>query len=227
MVPPRPPTLYLGSSMNLMTIDSVHLSRGSRKVLENLSMTVGAGDRIVIRGDNGSGKTSLLKAVLGLLSLDSGAIRLKNQVVGSRGWSAIRSSVAWVPQDGVLHRFPVAAEEAVAVGLAGSRLSRRQRHSRVKDAMESAGAAHLAGRCFHRLSGGERQRLSIARCLAQGAELLLLDEPATALDADSRVRLMDLINGLPDIAMIAVTHEDDLFPSASWRHLRLEGGRLC
>ena len=190
-------------------------------------MTVGAGDRIVIRGDNGCGKTTLLKAVLGLLPVESGTIRLKDRLVGSRGWNAIRSRVAWVPQDGVLHRFPVAAEEVVAVGLAGSRLSRRQIRSRVEAAMESAGATHLSGRCFHRLSGGERQRLSIARCLAQGAELLLLDEPATALDAESRVRLMALINGLTDIAMVAVTHEDELFPAADWRHLRLEGGRLC
>ena len=127
----------------------------------------------------------------------------------------------------MLHRFPVAAHEVVAVGLAGLRLKPRERDERVRAALEAAGASHLHERCYHRLSGGEKQRISIARCLAQGAELLLLDEPAAALDAESRGRLIALIESLEDKAVVAVTHEDGLFPESRWNHRILTGGRLC
>lgn len=213
--------------MSLLSINSLNLSRGERSILKGLSVTVEPRDRILIRGENGSGKTSLLKAVLGLLPAQEGSILLKGQEVGSRTWQAVRSSVAWVPQEGVLHRFPVAAEEVVAVGLAGTRLPGRQRKERIRAAMATAGASHLEGRCFHRLSGGERQRISIARCLAQGADLLLLDEPAAALDAESRDRLVSLIENLDSVAVIIVTHEDALFTDSRWQRRLLEGGVLC
>ncbi len=213
--------------MKLVTVDNICLRQGSRTVLEDLSLQVSAGDRIVIQGDNGAGKTSLLKAILGLIPLLSGQISLDGHLVGSRDWQRVRQQAAWVPQNGVLHRFPIAAEETVAVGLAGRRMSRREKISRVDKAMEAAGAAHLKGRCFHRLSGGEQQRLSIARCLAQEARLLLLDEPAAALDSRSRERLLELIDRLPNVSIIAVTHEKDLFTTGNWQLLQLEGGRLC
>lgn len=214
-------------AMSLLSINNISLSRGRRKVLNNLSLSVNPGDRIIVRGENGSGKTSLLQSILGLLPPDSGSILLKDREVGTRPWLRIRSKTAWIPQEGVLHRFPIAADEVVAVGLAGQRFSRKETAERVRNAMESAGASHLEGRCFHRLSGGERQRISLARTLAQGAELLLLDEPAAALDAESRKRLVSLIESLESIAVITVTHEDSLFSTDIWTHKVLEGGRLC
>ncbi len=213
--------------MNLLSVNNINLSRGERTVLSGLSLWAEPEDRIVVQGENGSGKTTLLKAILGLLPLQSGEISLAGCTVGSRSWLPLRNKVAWVPQDGLLHRFPVAAEEVVAVGLAGHRMKRRERQKQIAEAMERSGASHLEGRCYHRLSGGERQRISIARCLAQRAELLLLDEPAAALDAESRDRLVTLIERLDGVAVIVVTHEDALFNDNEWQHRLLEGGKLC
>lgn len=217
--------------MNLiiLNLEKVTLHRGGRHILQDVSLKVSTGDRIVIQGDNGSGKTTLLKAILGLLPVSSGIIRLQNTVVGSGDWKAIRRSTAWVPQEGVLHRFPVAAREVAAVGLAGRIMSRGERTTRIDEALKQAGAAHLANRCFHRLSGGERQRISIARCLAQGADLLLLDEPFAALDAESRSRLVSLTEELADKGrtFIVVTHDKELFSRDRWTEYRLEGGQIC
>ena len=214
---------------SVLELQSLTLNRGRRRIMTDVDLIVRNGELVVIRGDNGSGKTSFFRALLGLLPVESGVIRLCGRTVGSTAWKTHRSSAAWVPQEGVLHRFPIAAMEAVEVGLAGQSLSRREIKQRVENALESAGAAHLAGRCFHRLSGGERQRVSIARCLAQGAELLLLDEPATALDAESRRRLVNLTESLSDQGktLIVATHDDGLFSPGRWRECRLEGGRLC
>lgn len=214
---------------NILCLEKVSIQRGGRQILQDVSLEVGTGDRIVIQGDNGSGKTTLLRAILGLLPLASGTIRLQNKLVGSGDWKAIRRGVAWVPQEGVLHRFPVAAREVAAVGLAGRSMSRKERTLTIDEALSQAGAAHLGNRCFHRLSGGERQRISIARCLAQGADLLLLDEPSAALDADSRKRLVSLTEELADKGrtFIVVTHDKELFSKDRWTEYHLEGGKIC
>lgn len=214
---------------NILNLEKVTIHRGGRQILQDVSLDVSPGDRIVIQGDNGSGKTTLLKAILGLLPLNSGTIRLQDNLVGSGDWKAIRNCTAWVPQEGVLHRFPVAAREVAAVGLAGRIMSRRERSTRIEEALKQAGALHLADRCFHRLSGGERQRISIARCLAQGADLLLLDEPSAALDAESRNRLVGLTEELADKGktFVIVTHDKELFSRDQWTEYRLEGGQIC
>jgi ABC-type Mn2+/Zn2+ transport system ATPase subunit len=212
-----------------LILKSVKLTLGGRTVLNGVCLQVNPGDRVVIRGENGSGKTSLFKAVLGLLPISAGSITLGGREVLAREWRTIRSRVAWVPQEGVLHRFPVTGREVVAIGLAARRLGRREAQHRIEGALEATGASHLADRCFHRLSGGERQRISIARCLAQDAAILLLDEPASALDTESRARLVDLTENLvgPQRSLVVVTHEDGLFSPDKWRHLNLEGGVLC
>ncbi len=157
---------------------------------------------------------------------------------GNGRHAAIATGIRWNPsvqfrvrQATTIPLVPVAvaAREVAEVGLAGCNMSRRERLLRVDKALEQAGAGHLSGRCFHRLSGGERQRISIARCLAQEADLLLLDEPSAALDAESRERLVKLTDRLADsgITLIIVTHENQLFSREPWKEFRLEGGTLC
>lgn len=213
----------------MLNLDKITVLRGGRRVLQDISLQADAGERLVIRGENGSGKTSLLKVVLGLLPILSGTILLNGRIVGSRSWKSIRHLAAWVPQEGVLHRFPVSAREVTAVGLSGRRVNHRERNFLIEEALEMAGAIHLADRCYHRLSGGERQRISIARCLAQGAEILLLDEPASALDKESRSRLVKLTEELSDSGktILAVTHDEKLFSPDRWTNFHLEEGRLC
>lgn len=205
------------------------VERGGNTVLSGVALSLGTGQRIVIRGANGSGKTTLLLAILGRLPLSRGTLRISGFPMGSREWKQHRRNVAWVPQEGVLHRFPISAGEVVAAGTAGRRLSRSDRRQRVEHAMVVTGCRDLRDSCYHRLSAGQRRRISLARCLAQDAKVLLLDEPAAYLDADSRQRLRRMLDDLADQgrAVIAVTHESDVFTGTSWTDRHLEGGVLC
>lgn len=216
--PPRPNDNPMTKQTPLLTITDLSLFRGDRIIIDGLDLTLAQGDRVMIRGANGCGKTTLLKAAAGLIPRQSGTIRYEGKTIG------------WVPQEGVLNRFPIASREVVMIGTAAHRLSRKERNSRVTRMMELTGSDHLADRCFHHLSGGEKQRISLARCLCQQAELLLLDEPASYLDAASRENLDGLLEKVQKetgAAFLLVTHEQHLFDKTDWKILHMEEGKLC
>jgi ABC-type Mn2+/Zn2+ transport system ATPase subunit len=203
---------------SLLTIKDLAIKRGERIIFTGLNLTVNRGDKIMIRGGNGCGKTTLLKAAAGLLPHTEGTISYMGKTMG------------WVPQEGVLSRFPIASREVVTIGTAAHRLSRSTRKKRVEEMMEITGCTHLADRCFHHLSGGEKQRVSLARCLCQEAELLLLDEPASYLDRTSRENLDSLLHKIQDktgAALLLVTHESALFDEDTWTIRNMDGGKLC
>jgi ABC-type Mn2+/Zn2+ transport system ATPase subunit len=206
------------NSSPLLTITNLTVNRGERTVIKNLNLTLNKEERLMIRGDNGCGKTTLLKAVARLLPHQKGSIDFTGKTMG------------WVPQEGVVNRFPIAAREVVMIGTATRRLSRKSRLSLVKDMMAITDSTHLADRCFHHLSGGEKQRISLARCLCQQADLLLLDEPASYLDRESRENLDSLFQKIQSetgAALMLVTHEHSLFNSEKWIIRNMEGGQLC
>ncbi|HET9150528.1 MAG TPA: ABC transporter ATP-binding protein [Gemmatimonadales bacterium] len=160
----------------------------------DLALGLPAGGVLVLTGVSGSGKTSALRLLAGLDRLAGGFVR-----VNGAAWadSARRlhldpsaRSVGWVPQGAAL--FPhLSVRENVAFGL-GSRDSRLA----ARDLLAQCGAAHLADRRVTTLSGGERQRVAIARALAVNPELLLLDEPLSALDPESRAALRATLAGI-------------------------------
>lgn len=213
----------------LMQIDKITVKRGQQTVIRHLSLTVNPGERVVIRGVNGAGKTTLLRACLGLLPLTNGSAKFHGFEVGSCEWSRIRQTVAWVPQEGVLHSFPISCREVTAIGLASFKMNRRKQHKSVEHALRAVDALHIADRSFHHISGGERQRVSLARCLVQGADILLLDEPTSSLDGDSRLRLLTLMEQLSmsGRAVVVATHEQSLFSPEHWQEYHLSGGILC
>ncbi len=211
----------------LLNIDQISLVRSGQTILNKLSLTVAEQELVEIHGANGTGKSSLLLAVLGLLPIASGSIEINGYRVGSSDWRKIRRTAAWVPQEGVLHRFPISAQEVVATGLASRRMSCQQKKRTIEQALSISGTAHLDTHCFHHLSAGQRQKVLLARCLVQGASLLLLDEPTAFLDKESRIHFVDLLQSLvkSGLSIIIVTHTGNMFPD--WREYHLEGGRLC
>lgn len=192
-------------------------------------------DRILICGPNGSGKTTLLKCILGLVKPLSGEIKTRQ---GLRA--------AYSKQDFPSVNLPISAQEVVAMGLGprygtspGARfaakpeetayesrqLTKQKSRQIVAEAMEKTKCIHLARRLFSSLSGGERQRVSLARCLCQKADLLLLDEPSSFLDSESRENLLELLENLTasPFAVIAVTHDPNMMSAPMWRIVKLEG----
>lgn len=180
-------------------------------LFRNLSFTLNDNDRLLITGPNGSGKTTILKLILGMLRVNEGTLKMRENL-----------NIAYCKQDYPNPGFPISAEEVVKMGLYGRKIP--DPGQAVRRAMERTDCLHLAPRLFSSLSGGERQRVSLARCFCQDADLLLLDEPSSFLDKESRSTLIHLLQNLDDrdFAVIAVTHDEDIASSLPWKRLDTE-----
>lgn len=175
-------------------------------VTENLNFTVNSGDYLCILGENGSGKSTLIKALLGLKPQVSGEIKWCD------GFSA--SDIGYLPQQTPVQRdFPASVREIVLSGC----LSKKGFHpfysSKEKkladDTIRQLGIESLAKKCYRELSGGQQQRVLLARALCAASKMLLLDEPATALDPHAQLELYELIANLnrQGISIIMVSHD--------------------
>lgn len=191
----------------ILEILDLCVSYPKKVVLNNLSFCLKKGQKIIISGPNGCGKTTLLKCILGLKKPDNGIIKTHTD------------NIAYCKQDFSSTAFPISVREVVEMGL-------YKKHSKKEDvdkAMENVGIKHLADRGFFSLSGGERQRVALARCYCQKADLLLFDEPSSFLDQNSLQSFIDSMKALPsNISVIVVSHDSDLSDLLGWKTLYLK-----
>jgi len=211
-------------------IDGLCLDREGTRILRDVSLQVACGERLIVAGPNGAGKTTLLKAVLGMVKAAAGRILVLGQEVGSREWVRGRRRVGYVNQESVQVDFPISAREVVEIGTATLGLRRADRRRRIEQAMAAVGCSDLRGRMYARLSGGEKQKLSLARCLCQDPQLLLLDEPTSSLDPRSRAELMELLRALNEergITMVMVSHDAQVLSEPAWKIRHMEAGAFA
>ena len=197
----------------LLCIDDVSAGYGEKIVIKDFSLTVNKGDNILLLGPNGSGKTTLFRLILGIIP------PMKGKVEYPMG-----RSVSYARQDPPSSPFPISVEEVVEMGLWKSG---REREKTINEALEMTDALHLKKRLFHSLSGGERQRVSLSRCLAQNSPLILLDEPSSFLDRESRDSFISLMEKVatPERAIIAITHDSTVIDRLGWKEVTLERRR--
>lgn len=200
------------SDAPIIVADGMSFRYGAEDILTDVSFDIPAGGYVGILGANGSGKTTLIKLIVGLLSPDSGTLRL----FGSdprlfRGWE----QVGYVPQHVFKNdqNFPATVEEIVASGLGSDerRLSKIDRTACIERALEAARVGHVAKRRIGELSGGERQRAFIARALATQPRLLILDEPTTGIDRTSEQEFYALLEQLnhKGMTILLISHDLD------------------
>lgn len=211
-------------------MEHVTVANETAVVLEDLNLELPAGEPLLIYGANGTGKTTLLKTILGLEKPIKGMVKIGDLCVGSREWKQSRINTAYVHQENIKNTFPISAGEVVAIGLAGSKPSPQELVCKVEIAMRRTRCFNLFNRSYHSLSGGEKQRVSLARCLCQHAKVLLLDEPTSFLDREGKDDLSALLqelchNEAPTILM--VSHDLTWIEQLSWNKKELKGGRLC
>jgi zinc/manganese transport system ATP-binding protein len=191
-------------------LEGAELAFGSRTLWSGLDLSIEPGEFIAVLGPNGSGKTSLLKVLLGLQKLTAGHVK-----VAGRPPRRGSSEVGYVPQQKGFDRdLPLRGRDLVALGLDGHRwgmpIPSRARRQRVDTALASVGATQYADTPVGRLSGGEQQRLRMAQALLGQPAVLLCDEPLLSLDLQHQRAVTDLVDRSrreSGTAVVFVTHE--------------------
>ncbi|MFI3250719.1 MAG: metal ABC transporter ATP-binding protein [Eubacteriales bacterium] len=190
-------------------IDHLSVSYDNTRALNDISFVVEEGDFLGVIGPNGGGKSTMLKAILGLVPIAQGSVEICNGV-----------AVGYVPQFAqVDKRFPISVRDAVLTGRLKKGLHLFQKYSDqdkelALEKLTEVGISHLADRQIAQLSGGEFQRMLIARALCVNPKILLLDEPTASVDPQSRELIYQLLTEInKKMTIILVTH--DLFAISS------------
>ena len=197
------------AQLGVSGLQKVYEGSGRRvEAVRDLTFTVEAGELVCLVGPSGCGKTTLLKCMGGLLTPTAGEVHLAGRKV-----SGPPPGMAFVFQEYGRSLFPwMRVADNVELPLKQKNLSKTRRRELVADALESVDLAEAAGAYPWQLSGGMQQRVAIARALAYEPEVLLMDEPFAAVDAQTRADLEDLVRRLwreRGITILFVTHDID------------------
>jgi len=214
----------------ILSVQELGVQLAGRKVLNRVSFSVAPGEFTGLIGSNGTGKTTLFRAILGLQTLSEGTV-----LVGGRPRSRRNSQIGYVPQKFLLDPdLPLRARDLVGLGLDAHRLGlprpSRTRRTKVEQMLAALDATRFAESRVGRLSGGEQQRILIAHALIAQPRLLLLDEPLANLDlrsAEEVVALLARVAREQGIAVLISAHEINPLLPVMERIVYLAGGRAA
>jgi len=209
---------------NEVTLEGVSKAFGPTTVLQDLDLTIGAGELVTVLGPSGCGKTTALRILAGFEKPTDGRV-----LVGGRELTQVppnRRGIGMVFQAYSL--FPnMTVQDNVEYGLRVRKVDREKRRRTAQDMLEMCGLGEFASRFPAQLSGGQQQRVALARALATQPEVLLLDEPLSALDAIVRVQIREEIRRLQQqlgITTMFVTHDQEEALAIADRVAVLRGG---
>jgi manganese/iron transport system ATP-binding protein len=219
--------LFVGNrgshSLPLVSLESVSLGYDSTPVVQGVDLAIYAHDLIGFAGPNGSGKTTILRAILGLLPVLDGKL--------SRNCAL--SDFSYVPQSTALDpQFPLNAEEVVVMGAYGRvrsfQLLPHHEKERIGEVLDQVGLRHLAKKSFFSLSGGQKQRILIARALMVQPKIMILDEPLSGVDRDSQRAITELLirlNREKGLAIFFSSHDLEMVRTVAAKILRIDKGK--
>jgi ABC-type Mn2+/Zn2+ transport system ATPase subunit len=202
----------------------VSLGYGEQPVLRGVELDVYPGSLIGVAGPNGSGKTTLFRAMLGLLPILSGSL-VRHCALSNFGY---------VPQSASLDpQFPLSAAQVVEMGAYGRvrfyQLLPKSEKRRLREVLEQVGLPQLAGRSFFSLSGGQKQRMLIARALMTNPRIMILDEPLSGVDEESRRSIASLLMKLTrenKLAVVFSSHDLEMVQRVADRIVRVDKGKV-
>ncbi|MGY6696423.1 MAG: energy-coupling factor ABC transporter ATP-binding protein [Roseinatronobacter sp.] len=192
-------------------------------VLSDLSLSLAPAERVALVGPNGAGKTTLFHTIAGVLPALAGQVRMHGKPVGA---GRFRPEIGLVFQHSEDQLFCPTVIEDVSFGPRNLGLPEADIEARVSRALAQCSLTGLENRPVHHLSGGERRRACIAGALALQPDLLLLDEPSSALDMRQRRRLITLLANISQ-AMLIASHDLELVLELCPRVVLIDQGRIC
>ncbi len=197
----------------IIEVKNLSVYYGKTEAVKNVSFDILKGDFIGLAGPNGAGKTTLIKAILGLVPISSGSINImQNELDKFNNWGKI----GYLPQKSstINVLFPAIVNEIVILGLLSQKkLPKRITNNdqiKVNNVLNDLGIIDLKNKMLSELSGGQQQKVLLARALVSSPEILVFDEPSTALDPNSResfFKLVQKLNKENGIAIILITHD--------------------
>jgi ABC-type polar amino acid transport system ATPase subunit len=213
-----------------LALRNVRKRRDTRWVLDGVSLTLERGEIYALLGESGTGKSTLLRCVQGLETIDEGEISVGGEALAAPGvlHEAVRRRVGMVFQQHHLFAHQTALENVMEAPIHVAKTSPAEARDRALALLERLGVAHRRDARPGDLSGGEAQRVAIARALAMGPEVLLLDEPTSALDPARRKDVAQLLRNLAaeGTALLVATHDMPFAREVGGRAGLLGAGRM-
>ena len=197
----------------------------AHSVVEGLCFSIGKGESVGLIGANGAGKSTIMKLMLGLLQ-GTGEISVGNIPVNRQNLSEIRKKVGFVLQDSDNQMFMPTVYQDMIFGPRNYGLSPEETERRVDEVLSRLGLMELKFRHNHKISGGEKRMAAIATILAMEPEVILMDEPSTALDPVNRRTVINTIRTLPQTKLIA-SHDLDMILDTCQRVILLSHGNIA
>ncbi|PLY09784.1 MAG: ABC transporter ATP-binding protein [Arcobacter sp.] len=200
-----------------INLKEVSYETTSKEVFKNVTLNVSHEEKVAIIGSNGSGKSSLLKIVAGLIKQKDGDVFLfHNEMTTLKDFKEYRSDIGYLPQDVSDHFLCPTVIEDVMFALRAKGAKKDESYTKALEVLDELGILHLENRNIYDLSGGEQKIVALAGILITKPKILLLDEPTNALDEDAENRIINILNSIKK-SMIIVSHHktfiDSLVPT--------------
>ncbi len=216
--------------MSLIELRNVDFAyRGGAKVLDNVSLSIAAGERVAVMGPNGAGKSTLFQMLNGLLPPNRGRVVVDGLPVTRANFPAVRRRVGMVFQDSDDQLFNASVYREIAYGLANMKTPADEVDAAVKWALDVVGMRDFIDKTPFHLSGGEKKRIALASVLCMKPQILVLDEPTNSLDpqgAQTLVALLNKLNRELGVTLIFATHDVDITPLLADRVVFIERGAI-
>lgn len=209
-------------------VEASHLTfsyDGNREVLSDISFCLKDGETIGLIGANGAGKSTMLKILVGLLTDYKGTVQIDGMDINRKNLEAVRRKTGYVFQDSESQLFLSTVYEDVAFGPRNYGYSREEVDEKVMSALKQVHLEELKDRPIYRMSGGQKKLAAIATILSMEPEILLFDEPSVGLDPRNRRNLINVLNGMKGLKIIA-SHDLDMIFDTCQRTILIERGRV-
>jgi glutamate transport system ATP-binding protein len=214
----------------LIELRDVNKYYGELHVLQDINLTVGKGEVVVVIGPSGSGKSTLCRTINRLETIQSGAIALDGQPLPAEGkaLATLRADVGMVFQSFNLFAHKTVLQNVSLAQIKVRRRKKEEAEKRSRELLERVGLSSQADKYPAQLSGGQQQRVAIARALAMHPKVMLFDEPTSALDPEMITEVLEVMQQLArdGMTMVVVTHEMGFARSAANRVVFMDAGRI-